>query len=336
MPVAILFIHHPPLSVLLGTLLAFSRLSADAEIVALKAAGFSLTRMLRPTLILALLASIMTAGVTLYLEPIANRAFRSQIFKIVSQRANVGLQARVFQSEFENLTLYANQINDRNGELSGVFISDLRTDTLPSTIIADRGIFISDETGEELVLRLFKGQIHRYSKKSGKDTYQIIDFNSYDLSLPVDQRATGVEAQELKLKELSLAELDQLSTGPESLPSTFRARAEYHQRFSMAVTPLIFALLALPLGIQSSRSGRGGGFATGLIIYLTYYLLVSFASTLATESQWPAWLTMWTTPVLFLTSGIVLFQLALHEKRSFLDLLMRKLLGFWRPRHGGR
>jgi lipopolysaccharide export system permease protein len=327
-----------PLSILLGTLLAFSRLSADAEIIALKAAGISLTRLLRPTMALALLASLATAGLTLYLEPQANKAFRSQIFKIVSQRANIGLQPRVFQAEFTDLVLYADEINDRSGELSGIFISDQRggAEAIPTTIIADEGLFISDPTGEELILRLFQGQIHRYSNNSTKNAYQVVNFNSYDLSLPVGQRATGVGAREFKLKELSLTELEKLATSTDSLGAAYKARAEYHQRFSMAVTPLLFALLALPLGIQSSRSGRGGGFATGLVTYLIYYMCVSFSTTLTAESHWPAGLTIWAVPLIFLLIGILLFQLALHEKRMrFYDLITRKILGFWRPRHRG-
>ena len=42
-------------------------------------------------------------------------------------------------------------------------------------------------------------------------------------------------------------------------------RAELHRRLALPVAPLLFALVGLPLGIHSSRSGRGGGFALGLL-----------------------------------------------------------------------
>jgi surface polysaccharide O-acyltransferase-like enzyme len=73
-----------------------------------------------------------------------------------------------------------------------------------------------------------------------------------------------------------------------------------------------------------------------LVTYLIYYMCVSFSTTLTAESHWPAGLTIWAVPLIFLLIGILLFQLALHEKRMrFYDLITRKILGFWRPRHRG-
>ncbi len=323
-----------PLAILLGTLLAFSRLSADAEIVALKASGVSLFRLLRPALLLAICACLLTAALTLYLKPLGYTGFRAQIFKILTQRTSVGLQEHIFQTEFPGLVLYANHLDESSGQMDGVFISDQRVGSTPSTIVAESGHFISDSGRQTMTLQLGKGQIHRYLQDASQDTYQVVDFNHYAINLAVEQTGPGQGQQ--KIKELPLPALFRLSQSPTSVAAGYKARAELHQRFSMIPTPLLFVLLALPLGIQSNRSGKGGGFAIGLIVYLAYYMTVSFATTLVVEQHWPAALCLWTPPLLFLLVGAALFLQALRERRLRpMDRLIRFLLGIWRPRRGG-
>src|SRR5438034_10509734 len=49
-----------PMAFLLGVLLAFGRLASDSEIVALRASGVSPGRLLRPVLLLATVAGLLT------------------------------------------------------------------------------------------------------------------------------------------------------------------------------------------------------------------------------------------------------------------------------------
>lgn len=320
-----------PLAVLLGTLLAFSRLSADAEIIALKAGGISLGSLLKPTLLLALLACLLTAALTLYFQPLGYAAFRGQIFNILSQQTSVGLQERVFQTGFPGMVLYTSALDERSSVLQGVFISDQRMGTTPSTIIAETGRFVSDPAHQNLSLHLSHGQIHRYPRSGSEETYQVIDFNNYVVNLALDQAVQKHGSQ--KVKELSLPALLRRIDNADSPTELAKGQAELHQRFSLIPTPLLFALLALPLGIQSNRSGKGGGFAIGLLIYLSYYMMASFASTLVIEQHWPAALSLWMPPLVFFILGAILFRQALRERRlRILDRIMRMTLGIWRPR----
>ena len=65
-----------PMSLLLGLLVAFGRLSADREFVALQACGVSLLRLLRPVAALAVVAWAATSYVLITLIPSANQTFR--------------------------------------------------------------------------------------------------------------------------------------------------------------------------------------------------------------------------------------------------------------------
>src|SRR5207247_2116487 len=70
------------------------------EIIALKAAGVSALRLFRPVLAVALTITAVTAGLTLIANPLANREFQRQLFKILQSRAVSSLQERVFNNTF--------------------------------------------------------------------------------------------------------------------------------------------------------------------------------------------------------------------------------------------
>lgn len=312
-----------PLAVLLGILSGFARLSADSEIVALKSSGFSLYRLIKPPLALALAAAVVTALLTLYAEPAGNSAFRGQVFQLAASRASVGFQPRVFHDDFEQLVLYANDIDERTGVMRGIFISDERAGTTPSTILAGRGRIVSDREALTLVLRLEDGSIHRRSTRE-RDAYQLVHFTSYDLQLNMGQ-ASAPANRPKKMKELTLAEL--LHPPPAAPVAERRARAaQLHRRLALPLAPLLFALIGVPLGIQSHRSGRGGGFAIGLAVFLIYYLLHSLAETLTIEVGLPPAVTMWAPSLFFLIGGVYLLHLAAREKRlPFLASLLEKV-----------
>jgi LPS export ABC transporter permease LptG len=74
-----------PMSLLLGVLIGFSRLSADAEITALRAAGIAWYRLLVPTMLVASIAWGASAAVYLKLVPWGNGAF-VELMRTTSQR----------------------------------------------------------------------------------------------------------------------------------------------------------------------------------------------------------------------------------------------------------
>ena len=99
-----------PIGFLFAILVAFGRLSADMEIVALKACGVSL-----PASSGSVVAfGVVVAGVTGYLMidsvPKTNYAFKSLVFDIVRTQATVGLKERVFNDTFGNFVIYVDEI----------------------------------------------------------------------------------------------------------------------------------------------------------------------------------------------------------------------------------
>ncbi len=302
-----------PLAFLLGVLLGFGRLSSESEVTALKASGISVYNMAKPVLALAILASVATASLTLYAEPAGNTAFRNQVFQIATSRASVGLQPRVFNDEFDGLVIYADGIDERSSLMQGVFISDERQGSTPSVIVAQTGRIISDQEALSLTLRLTEGSIHRRPADQKRQAYQTIDFSVYDINLNMGQELTPAKRNK-KPKELTLAEVQQARQSAATPAVKHAMQVELHRRLVLPLAPLVFAFIAVPLGIQNQRSGRGGGFAVGLLVFLVFYILFSFGETLALEKQLPPLLTLWLPALIYLAGGVYLLHMTAREK----------------------
>ncbi|NOY14488.1 MAG: LPS export ABC transporter permease LptF, partial [Deltaproteobacteria bacterium] len=291
-----------PLSFLLGILLAFGRLSADSEFIALKASGISLYSLLKPVLLLAVIFSLLTAWLTTSVEPAGKTAFRNKLFQIASSRASIGIRPGIFNDNFDGLVLYTREMDDRRGIMRGVFISDEREGKTPSTIVARQGQFIPDPGNYSLTLRLKNGSIHRQPTGEKKRTYQIISFSNYDINLDLGKQLAPNKKRHRSTGELSWTEINRAYADATD-GRRLKLAIEIHKRIAIAFAPLVFALVGVPLGLQSNRSGKGAGFALALGIALSYYLLLSIADTVADKSLIPPAVALWLPNICFICGG---------------------------------
>ena len=326
-----------PLSFLLGILLAFSRLSADGEFFALKTSGVSLYSLLKPVLVLAAIFSLLTASLTIIFEPAGKSAFNSKIFQIASSRASVGIRPNIFNDDFDGLVLHARAMDDRQGIIQGVFISDERAGETPATIFAQQGRFIQDPENFRMTLRLSHGSIHRRPANEKKTTYQVIGFSNYDINLDMGQQLAEGRKRGLSRGELSWQELKQAYAESTTERVRFKLQSEKHLRVTIAFAPLFFALVGVPLGLQSSRSGKGAGFSLALGISLIYYLLFSAASTIASKGIIPVSVALWVPNFCFLLAGsYFIYRTANEQPARFFTAPKKFLVQLFRRKKGKR
>src|SRR5688500_12314881 len=99
-----------PMSLLLALLIAFGRLSADREFVAMQACGISLRRLLRPVTLIAVSAWALTSYVLIELVPGSNQRFLDIVFDVARQRPEGDVKPRTFFTDFPNLVVYVQEI----------------------------------------------------------------------------------------------------------------------------------------------------------------------------------------------------------------------------------
>jgi lipopolysaccharide export system permease protein len=104
-----------PMSVLLGILIGFGRLSADREFVALQACGVSLTRLLRPVLIFSLTAMVFAGHQTIFALPTANQTFREIAYSEVVSQVQGTVKPQVLFELFPNRIIYVKDLPATGG-----------------------------------------------------------------------------------------------------------------------------------------------------------------------------------------------------------------------------
>ena len=318
-----------PMAMLLAILVAFGRLSADSEIVALRSSGLSLYQLILPVATFALLATLATAVLSMYARPWGYRSLRTALFDIARARATAGIKPQVFNDEFPGLVIYTESIDPATDRLQRVLISDEREPSQHNNIFAREALMISDPTAETVTLRLQEGFIHTVDTIDGAE-YQT-DFRSYEVSLDLRQLFAGAKQREQDPKELTLPQLRQVMASKEAAGQPMAAElVEYHRKFSIPFACVVFALAAVPLGVQPVRGARSRGFAVSLAMIFAYYIVLSAGQAMAEQHLLPAVVGLWLPNALFLAIGLYLFSQAAKERAVLqLEWLRQAASALW-------
>jgi lipopolysaccharide export system permease protein len=295
-----------PIALLVAILIAMGRFSQDNEITALKASGVSLSQIYYPVLIASLLAFIFTIVIGYFLVPKSNFATKRLLFELASQNASIGIKEKVFNDDFKGLLLYADSIPADGESLRGVLISDSRILGEQNTILAKKAHLIADSKLMIVKLRLENGSIHTVS--ADLQNYRKVDFQSYDINLDLSSTLGTFTEENKTSTEMTMAELLDRMKKPGLKDADVRELAiEVHKKFSIPLSCILFALIALPLGIKSHRAVKSRGVAVGMIIVASYYLLRIGGEAMVETGRLTPVIGVWTPNLLFAVIGVYLF-----------------------------
>ncbi len=304
-----------PLAFLMGIMIGFGRFSADGETVALKSAGVGLASMSVPVLILAASFGLLTGTTDIWFKPWGFKAFAAKSFEIAREKATIGLQPRVFMDHFNNLVIYANEVDNRSNQLQGLLIIEKKPDST-AWVFADSGSILTDTESQTMTIRLHDGVIQR-QRTGSADSFQLIHFRNYDVR-PEIPAMDNTANRSMRPKEMPTGKLwHSISSEPDPL-KTQEMRAELHSRLIAPLAPLLFVLFGLPFSMQSQRAGRSGGFVMGLLIFIVYYFITSTAFTLTKDTAAPPWLAYWLPQLLLAGIGIMFLHQSSLEKPNLL------------------
>jgi lipopolysaccharide export system permease protein len=285
-----------PMSFLVATLTAFSRLSTDSEVTAMKASRISLYSMTRPVMLFALVSFLITSTISLIVAPEANHALKVHLFNLVKSRAMIGIEPGVFSSTFDGMVIYVDKMESLDN-MEGIFISDERSAKDPYAIVARRGKLIADPQSLNVTLEMKEGSVLTLPRDD--QSYSTMSFESGNLYLDISQalihqRSSGRDFDEIGSFEL----LRTLRRTAASGVPTFEIENELHKRLSIPFACLIFGLIGAPLGIRKSRSGKSAGIAIALLVFLIYYIVLATGMNLSKTGQLSPALAYWIPNVL--------------------------------------
>jgi len=149
-----------PLAILLASLMVFGNLGEKLELTAMKAAGISLFRIMRPLIILMAFIAIGAFFFQNYVLPIAQSKMWTLTFSVRQKTPEVEIPEKSFYDEIPGINLYIDHKNPDTGMLYGMIIYDLSQGTENSRVIlADSGKFSFTEDKTRLFLHLHYGEM---------------------------------------------------------------------------------------------------------------------------------------------------------------------------------
>lgn len=298
-----------PMAFLLAVLLAFGRLSADNEITVMKAGGISLMQLMPPVVFCGLCAALLTLAASTVGVPWGNNAFKSLSFSVLKQNVTATIREKVFWDDIPDIVMYTEHYDEEHHTLKGVIIHDGRDQSRPLTIFAANGVIGGGPNRNDIRLLLTDGSIHA---RGTAEEYRLVHFGEYTMTIGGPGQGTGLGRNEL---DMTVNELRRQIDNPATTKAVrLKTQSELHSRFAFPFASLVFAVVAVPLGMQNRRSGKSAGFSTSIGILLAYYVVQSLLRTLAEKGTLPPVLALWLPNMIFLGLGWYLLRMASQER----------------------
>ena len=311
-----------PMGMLTGVLLTLGRLSADSEIVAMRAAGIGLARIARPIFLLGALGGLLCLFTNFYAFPKAKVKYERELSAALRRNPLSFIVPKTFIREFKGCVIYV-------GAKEGTVLRDVwfwkldDRQRMVQLVRATSGRIDFDEATNELVAVLTPAQVTTPMSPNREDNAEpplVNLFGEYSPRLSLDRyfgskggkvKPEWLTYEQLHAERARLAALPTEST-PQKIHEAAVARMKLelviHDKYNLALAAFAFALVAVPLGIQVSRRETSANLGVALLLVLGYYLLTVAVKLLDRHPEYHPDYLLWLPNVLFLALGLWLFR----------------------------
>tara|TARA_R110002072_G_scaffold77125_1_gene180209 strand:+ start:4539 stop:5648 length:1110 start_codon:yes stop_codon:yes gene_type:complete len=284
-----------PISILVGMLLAFSRMSSDRELVILAASGVSKLFQIGVVFRFAFVFCLFVSVITLYFAPWAEQGVHNLKERAKQESDISGIKAGQFK-EFSkgDRVVYVQKPSPDNVSMDEVFLQ-VRQNANLGVLTSDSAKFKVDKKSGNKYIVFSDGR--RYVAEPGLLDYQITEYEKYAiLTESAETNAAGG-----KMGALSTAEI--MGSGNKE------HQAEFQWRISLILSCLLLSLLAILL-IQSHTSERRYmPFVIGISIYLIYSNLLGIAKTLLSRDVLPGFIGLWWVHIILIAVLLTFYYL---------------------------
>ena len=306
-----------PMAVLLSTLLAYGKLSANSELLALKSLGIKTSRIIAP----AIAVSILMTGLTFYfndnLVPASNKLAESTLragigSSFSSEEGKGNIMFSRYGSRIESATNKPTKINTflthifyaswfENNIMQGVTVLDFSRQDIQQILKAKSAVF--DKENSSWIFS--DGSIVSVDQGGQTTNIQFEKYRYPFVEGPLDLARVPKDATEMSLKQALEAERIYKETG--NLKEIRRIQVRIQEKFTLPFACLVFGLIGSSLGSKSNlRSSKSQGFGLSVILILVYYVMSFVFSSFGVKGVLSPIIATW-LPVLISMGGGIYF-----------------------------
>jgi len=312
------------MAVLLGSLLAFGRLSSDSEIVALRAGGASIMRIVRPVVAFSAAIALLTFFFNEAIVPAAASRAKSLLVELAKKsdtRAGDPIAIPVARRGELQAYLVARALNPGAGTMSGVTMvlygDPAKTAKAPVAADGEKRPthYLYAKTME--FRSASSWEIRGQSELVSADGNTIMKFdNAWPTGVPTVTKSP-IEMLLESNNDPDILSMRQVRTQIEKakldgdVPKERIANWEYWywNKLSVPLAAVIFGTLGAVLGIRNHRTGTAAGFALAIAIIFGYITLANFMAVWAQGGVLPSWAASFAPVAIGLVaSGIIMWR----------------------------
>ncbi|MFB2983798.1 LptF/LptG family permease [Microseira sp. BLCC-F43] len=305
-----------PMGMLLAALIAYSRLSSDSELIALRSCGVSIYRLLVPAIVMSLIVTAIAFTLNEFVVPAANYEARQTLDSALKEDRSDFEESNIIYPEFRDIKqpdgnkanvltrlFYAEQFDGQ--EMKGLTILDRSQSGLNQIVTSEKAKWNPVENTWDF----FNGTIYVVSPDSSYRS--ILRFDHHQLQLPrapLDLAEKGREFQEMNL--IQAQEELQLLRPSGNKRKIRKLVIRIHQKIALPFACVVFGLVGSALGIRPQRTNKATGFGISVLVIFAYYLLMSMGDALGLSGVMPPELAAWLPNLFGVGVGIwLLFRL---------------------------
>jgi lipopolysaccharide export system permease protein len=180
-----------PISILLASLMTFGNLGERYELVALKAAGISLRKIMMPLGLFSLLVSVGAYYYANFIFPYANLKFRSTLYDVRQKKLALNIREGIFYSGLEGFVIKIGKKEPDGTTIRKVMIYDhSQMQGNNKLVLADSGRMQKTADGNYLLLTLYNGINYEENNSNGersKTPFQRTSFDSEQIKFDLSQ-----------------------------------------------------------------------------------------------------------------------------------------------------
>jgi lipopolysaccharide export system permease protein len=304
------------MALLLASLLAFGRLSNDSEIVAMRAAGASLFRVMRPVFLFSLAVAAISFAINEAVVPGASfRAanLQNEIREDLSTTKEAKPVHFVVHEDDRAVAFIGAMDFDLSAQsLMKVHILGFDKEGRPTYLMLAneleyRGPKDWEVVGESRVFEIESGSVAVFEEgvwPSKVVRPQVTPRNLFaGIASDLDAFSITQIAEEIRTMERDPnrdeRQLNNLKFG-------------FYNKIALPLSVVVFALLGAPLGIRSHRAGVATGFALSVALSFGYLMIVNFMAVYSKAGHIPAYVASFTPVAL----GIVAAAITIFRKNA--------------------
>ena len=233
-----------PFVCFIAVIFVYNKLISDNEVTVMAASGLSPRQISRPALRLGGVLMLLNLVLNIWIVPYSQAVFYDTQWNLQYGMAHMKLQESAFTEISDGLVVYVDRVSDH--DLSQVMLSDMRDESAPSTIFAEKGKLISTVRGLSLIMT--NGALQFNGAQSVTGT-----FETFDMDLNLVERGGG---SSFRVRRVPTRELLRVACDAETKKQHKMILSELCNRFLSPLMNIILAALCATILLRSSLLRR--------------------------------------------------------------------------------